>query len=177
VDWKPGRGRKRHLLGYVDEPEVRFCDFRRAACIYVLWTPYRAIYVGMARGREGLFDRLSDHAEGAREKRDWTRFSWYSIDAVTDSDVGGWCETEPRLDFSLSDDTAVRDIEALMIVTLGSFEAKHQNRMKFLNAQEWFQSSVADFGPDGLAREVDPSPFSGETFEFWGREGDPHPDW
>lgn len=172
VEWLPGRGGKRHLFGYRDKP-TQFCDFRRAAGIYVLWSPYRAIYVGMARGNEGLFDRLADHAEGPRAKEEWTRFSWYSVDSVVDGTMEGWCETQPRLDFSLSDDTAVRDIEALMILTLGSFEAKYQNRMKFLNASEWKQADLMAFGPNAPARDVDPTPFSGWWHGFWGGEGDP----
>ncbi|MET3962834.1 hypothetical protein ABIE44_002768 [Marmoricola sp. OAE513] len=169
VDWKPGQGGKRQLLGHVGGNALtrRVCDFRTSAGFYVLWNDYRAVYVGMARGNEGIFNRLLDHTD--KKDADWSRFSWFSTDTVVDDKKhDGWAVTTPRQRISsLSDESLVKEAEALLILTLGTYTTGYQNKMKFARASEWTQVTLADYAPWGLCRKVDAAPFSKRKFDLW----------
>jgi hypothetical protein len=63
VDWKPGPGNQWQLLGTIGErrPKLQICDFRRARGFYLLFNDHGATYVGLARGSEGIGQRLRRH--------------------------------------------------------------------------------------------------------------------
>jgi hypothetical protein len=90
VNWNPGSGPAAwQLLGRINKNRgaLRICDFRRAQGFYVLFDEFRANYVGLARGAEGLGERLRRHN---KEKLNWERFCWFAFDDVFDSDMDGW---------------------------------------------------------------------------------------
>lgn len=160
VVWHPGGGNAWQLLGHNSGAQDKtrlVCDFRRAGGFYVLWNEYRAVYVGLARGSQGLFSRLRVHDTSKSE--DWDRFSWFCIDDVIKNDRHtGWALTQAREEISaVTDRILVRDAEALLILNLGTYKTGYQNRMSFQNAQEWKQVTYMDYAPDGLMRKVSPS--------------------
>jgi len=82
VNWYPGSGPAAwQLLGRVNvnQPKVRVCDFRKAQGFYVLFDEFRATYVGLARGVQGIGSRLRTHDD---RREDWSRFCWFSFDDV-----------------------------------------------------------------------------------------------
>ena len=61
----------------------------------MLWNEHRAVYVGLARGSQGLFSRLRVHDQNKAE--DWDRFSWFCIDDIVPNDRHpGWALTQTR---------------------------------------------------------------------------------
>lgn len=82
IDWHPGQGRGWQLLGRRGhiKPGLRICDFRFAAGVYVLEKHSRPVYAGLARSGHGLGARLLAHTDDGT--KNWTRFSWFSFDAV-----------------------------------------------------------------------------------------------
>lgn len=160
VKWRPGGGVPWQLLGHNGGGTTNtrlVCDFRHAAGFYVLWNEYRAVYVGLAAGSQGLFSRLRAHDQNKKE--DWDRFSWFSVDdVVVDAEHYGWAYTEPREEIAaLTDKVLVRDAEALLMLNLGTFKTGYQNRMSFQNANEWRQVRRIDYAPKGLMGKVDPA--------------------
>ena len=136
--------------------------------MYVLWNEYRATYVGLARGNDGLYSRLSSHANG--QDKEWTRFSWFAIDPVLDSaEYDLWCETRPRDHdgHTPRDDELVRELEALLIMVLGTQSLGAQRRMKFIVGHEWLQVCERDYQVGGVARKVDPRPLDKRNPALW----------
>lgn len=169
VVWRPGQGGRRQLLGRVGtrRPGLRMCDFRASAGIYILWNDYRAVYVGMARGNEGLMQRLADHNT---KKQEWTRFSWFSIDTLLDIDDKhiGWMRVEPRLSTpALRDETLVRQCEALLILALGTHSLQAQRKMVLEGAREWKQVVWADYAKGGVCHRVAPDLLDKRNFDGW----------
>lgn len=159
---------KKQLLGSrgVRRPGVRLCDFRKAAGVYILWNDYRAVYVGLARGGEGLYQRLSMHHA---ERSEWNRFSWYSVDPVIDSTYDGWSEIEYRDEQGAtpSVDVLVRELEALLIMVLGTHSLKAQRAMKFLSGGEWLQVKDFSYATGGVATKVDQTPLDKKILNAW----------
>ena len=164
VNWNPGSGPAAwQLLGRINKNRgaLRICDFRRAQGFYVLFDEFRANYVGLARGAEGLGERLRRHN---KEKLNWERFCWFAFDDVFDSDMDGWRVNEHKTAISkASADLVLRECEALLITILGS---KAQNDMRFQGAQRWEQLRVADVLPQGIAGKVNPDGFT----DLWWRQ-------
>jgi len=102
VDWKPGRGRSWQILGKRGAlGSTQICDFRRAHGFYILHNEHRANYVGLARGAQGIGQRLQEHDQ-LRNTRvaNWSRFSWFSLDALSSvvgkDDAERWLEIKHR---------------------------------------------------------------------------------
>ncbi len=163
VNWYPGTGGAAwQLLGRVNKnkPVVRVCDFRSARGFYVLFDDFRANYVGLARGEKGIGSRLRQHA---KQRTDWSRFCWFSFDDVIDVPAEGWSEMRRRDALrNISSEMVVRECEALLITVLGS---RDQNEMRFAGAQSWDQLQEADFLVGGIARKVDPRPYSDPRYK------------
>lgn len=155
VDWTPGSGRAWQLLGVRGRSRAtaRVCDFRRARGFYVLFNDYGATYVGLARGTDGLGQRLRKHTKD--QFKDWSRFCWFSFDDVVATQHTGWDTID--LDDNTRDvsaETAIRELEALMIKILG---IKNQNQMRFHSGELWRQATWEDCYPDGVLSKVENS--------------------
>lgn len=168
VAWDSPRGWQ--LLGCRGKlrPSLRVCDFRRAAGFYVLWDDFRATYVGLARGNDGIGARLRMH-DSDPDKR-WSRFSWFSFDDAVDSpDLEGWMEPDLRDSVENSSiDMVLRESEALLITVLGTYTGGSQRRMKFNAGEEWRQVTATDFAPGGVCTRVDLAGFTDKSaFDEW----------
>lgn len=159
VNWRPGSGPAAwQLLGRINSQRgaLRVCDFRRAQGFYVLFDEFRATYVGLARGRYGMGQRLRAHDNDA--SKNWQRFCWFAFDDVGNSRWEGWAQIERRNEISnAASDMVLRECEALLITVLGS---RDQNEMRFQSAKRWEQLREADLLPGGLAGRVDPGGFT-----------------
>lgn len=169
VHWAPTAGGRKQLLGYrgTNRPGIRLCDFRLAAGVYILWNDYRAVYVGLARGADGLFQRLAMHNV---KKKEWNRFSWFSVDPVVESDdYDYWCDIEYRAEGSPTPGVSelVRELEALLIMALGTHSLAAQRRMNFLDGTEWLQVTDQSYAPGGVCSKVDPGPLDRRLLEGW----------
>jgi hypothetical protein len=164
VNWNPGAGPAAwQLLGRINtyRAAVRVCDFRRAQGFYILFNEFRATYVGLARGKQGIGTRLRSHDS---QKGGWQRFCWFAFDDVYDANLDGWSVVEKKPVLSkASAELVLRECEALLITVLGS---KDQNEMKFQAAQQWAQLREADLLPGGISGKVDTSGFT----DNWRRE-------
>ena len=95
VEWHPGHGGRRELLGYRKRPKFVKVDFRQQIGIYVLFTASReVVYVGQVGSgkseKANLYGRLRRHTINRLRGR-WTHFSWFGVRAIN-SDSG---ELEP----------------------------------------------------------------------------------
>jgi hypothetical protein len=158
VDWRPGSGPQAwQLLGRINtnRPQVRVCDFRKAQGFYILFSDYRATYVGLARGSQGIGARLRRHET---DRKDWSRFCWFSLDDVEAGSLDGWCQVRRRDALrGLSSELVLRECEALLITVLGP---RNQNEMRFLHGQRWEQLREEDFLPGRIAKKVDSDGFT-----------------
>ncbi|MHB8355526.1 MAG: GIY-YIG nuclease family protein [Vulcanimicrobiaceae bacterium] len=59
-------------------------DFREQEGIYVLYSEYRAVYVGQTAESQGLLKRLNQHLADDLAER-WDRFSWFGLRRVNAS--------------------------------------------------------------------------------------------
>jgi hypothetical protein len=157
VDWDAARGQTYQLLGYRNQrlPKLQLCDFRRARGVYLLFNEYGPTYVGQARGStDGIGYRLrAHHRDGFK---DWSRFCWFSFDNVAPSyGYPGWCDLHRESNArSLGAESAINDLEALMIVAFG---LKSQNQMRLVGSgRPWKQLLADDCLPGGIARKVAP---------------------
>jgi hypothetical protein len=128
----------------------------------VLFDQFRANYVGLARGEQGIGARLRTHNS---TRDDWQRFCWFSFDDVVDhGGIDGWSRLQKKTAVSkASADLVLRECEALLITILGS---KEQNEMRFQSAKSWTQLREADLFPGGIAGKVDPAGFT----DHWWRQ-------
>lgn len=163
VNWYPGTGGAAwQLLGRINvkRPIVRVCDFRTARGFYVLFDDFRATYVGLARGDQGIGSRLRRHVVS---RQDWSRFCWFSFDDVVDAPAQHWSQLQRRDALrSSTPEMVLRECEALLITVLGS---RDQNEMRFAGAQRWDQLQEADFLVGGIARKVDPGPYTDPRYK------------
>lgn len=157
VFWRPGQGpNKWQLLGRKNKNHgaLRVCDFRQAKGFYLLFDDYGASYVGLARGAQGIGQRLKAHT--ADEGKKWSRFCWFSFDDIGDAAEDGWSKVVPRDAVrSAGAEGVVRELEALLIKVLGS---RQQNQMSFLAADRWEQVTWADCQPGECLTKVSRAP-------------------
>lgn len=155
VFWRPGHGNAWQLLGRrgVNRGSLRVCDFRQARGFYILFDDYGASYVGLARGEQGIGQRLKVHES---RRQDWSRFCWFSFDDVVHSRTDGWSTVKRRDAVAAADaETTVRELEALLIQILGT---RRQNQMRFISGLKWRQVTLADCQPGGALAKVDTRP-------------------
>jgi hypothetical protein len=128
VNWFPGHRHEWQMLGKIGKNvgKLRVCDFRAARGFYVLFDDYGASYIGLARGQQGLGQRLRSHVKD--DTKDWSRFCWFAFDEVLDAKAEGWSSVKRRDAVAEVDaDTVVGELEALLIMVLGS---RNQNQMR-----------------------------------------------
>jgi hypothetical protein len=157
VFWRPGQGpNKWQLLGRRNKNQgaLRVCDFRQAKGLYLLFDDYGASYVGLARGAQGIGQRLKSHDADA--SKSWSRFCWFCFDNVADASAEGWSKVVPRDGVRAAGaEGIVRELEALLIKVLG---ARQQNQMRFLEADPWQQVTLADCQPGECLTKVERGP-------------------
>lgn len=120
----------------------------------MLFDDYGASYVGLARGTQGIGQRLKSH--DADEGKAWSRFCWFSFDTVSEIEADGWSTVVARDGVRAAGaEGVVRELEALLIKVLG---ARQQNQMRFLEADPWQQVTLADCQPGECLTKVDPRP-------------------
>jgi hypothetical protein len=161
-------GGRRQMLGHRKQGHaVRLCDFMPFAGVYILYNQHRATYVGLARGTNGIFERLWNHT--ADEYKDWSRFSWFAVDPAVESDRRGWDVFEERNLDALAPnvDELVRELEALLIMVLGTDTLAAQRTMRFLAGTEWLQVKDEDYAAGGLVHKVDTTLLSKRLLDAW----------
>lgn len=148
IKWAPGAGNagQFRLLGRrnVNRPALQVADFRQQRGIYVLFDDYGPYYVGLASERDiGL--RLRDHTQDAHAGR-WDRFSWFGFRSVLQRrDAAGVQQLGALPKHLLTDTTStIRDIEALLMMALGTTRTGNVQSMKFRSAEEWTQVPYDD---------------------------------
>lgn len=147
VNWSPRitEGGPYRLLGRKNhnQPALQVCDFRNQAGIYVLYDDYGPYYVGLAKTAIG--NRLRDHTRDDH-KNCWDRFSWFGFRRVknaTDDNGLQQLGVMPKQLLSGTTNT-IRDIEALLMMSLGTIERGNAHTMKFANADRWHQIPLHD---------------------------------
>jgi hypothetical protein len=141
VEWDSGQGREHRnaLLGRRGERSsaLRLADFWDQRGIYVLYNDYGPYYVGEISKRP-LGVRLHEHTKDAHGDS-WDRFSWFGFRRVLKSvDEDGVRQLGMMPAQLLSDykDT-IGDVEALLIMSLGTHHVGNKDRRNFAAAEEW----------------------------------------
>jgi hypothetical protein len=145
VRWAPGSGTRNayRLLGRVGENRgtLRVADFRDQRGIYVLYDDWGPAYVGLAR-KQAIGNRLRDHTRRHDPMFErWDRFSWFGFRGVlkqTDRDGLSLLAQIPTRLLTDSDKT-IGDVEALLILSLGTHGIGNAQQMRFARADEWKQ--------------------------------------
>jgi hypothetical protein len=145
VNWAPGSGTRGEyrLLGRVGQNRgnIRIVDFREQRGIYVLYDDWGPSYVGLAR-RQPIGNRLRDHTRPSDPMFDrWDRFSWFGFRSVLKQrDASGLSLLGMIPTKLLTDsDKTIGDVEALLILTLGTQGIGNAQRMRFARADGWRQ--------------------------------------
>lgn len=149
VNWSPGRGQGRRSSGTPFEllgrrgknrGNLQVIDARKMKGVYLLHNDYGTYYVGLAKGAQGLGNRLYGHTRD-HHAANWTSFSWFAFDTLLRSvDEHGYLKYNPtpasRL---LKPSDLVKDVEAMLMLSLGTLERGNQNTSRFRRATEWQQ--------------------------------------
>lgn len=150
VEWAPGAGNAKvfRLLGRKNSnlPSLQVADFRDQRGIYVLYDDYGPYYVGLAR-TQGIGNRLRSHTKD-NHKDKWDRFSWFGFRRILmDTDQEGLQLLGTMPDQLLSGTSStIGDIEALLMMSLGTIERGNTQTMKFKNADRWHQLPLLKVG-------------------------------
>jgi hypothetical protein len=121
-------------------PSLQVCDFRLQRGIYVLYDDYGPYYVGLTRVGT-LGNRLKQHRTGLHRDR-WDRFSWFGFCPVLQGRpyADGTLALGKVRDRLLTDSRwAIRDLEALVIQSLGTQHRGNSLQMRFAQAERWEQ--------------------------------------
>jgi hypothetical protein len=140
INWNPGQGKRYDWRLYgrrgANRGTLQVADFRDQLGIYILYGDYGPYYVGLTR-KKGLGRRLKDHTID-KHKNSWDRFSWFGFCKVLKSrnaygvrELGRMPSTKPA-----SLDSMIKDIEALLIMSMA---VRNVNHMNFEKAEEWTQ--------------------------------------
>jgi len=119
---------------------LQVCDFRYQRGIYVLYDDYGAYYVGLTRVGT-LGGRLKQHRRD-RHAGKWGRFSWFGFAPVL--------QARPHADGTLAlgkvppklltdSKWAIRDLEALLIQSIGTQHRGNTLQMRFGQGEHWEQ--------------------------------------
>ena len=154
VPWSPGRGRSAatevnpfSMLGHVGEikPKLKIIDVRPMHGVYLLHNNYGPYYVGLAKGQGGLGSRLRDHTKD-QHKDKWDAFSWFAFDRVLQKRLAtGLTRTKASpLSKSVLPAKLIEDVEAMLILALGTTERGNLNHSNMVSGDEWSQVKLRD---------------------------------
>lgn len=148
VDWTGATSNYRlEILGRVGErrPRLEICNFWEQRGIYVLYNDYSPYYVGRTSGADmSLGKRLRQHYEGANgspHRGKLERFSWFGWrGTLLSKDTRGMkrLRSVPRRLLNDSEST-IRDIESLLIYSLGTKHVGNGREETFTAAVRWTQ--------------------------------------
>lgn len=143
VNWRPGAGNRGayRLLGRRNErlPALQLADFRAQQGIYVLYDDYGPYYVGLA-AKQAIGNRLREHTRD-QHQHSWDRFSWFGFRGVLKATEPDGIQTLGSMPKELlaSTSNTIRDVEALLMMTLGTVALGNVQSAKFTNADRWWQ--------------------------------------
>lgn len=125
-----------------NRPALQLVDFRNQRGVYVLYDDYGPYYVGLARD-QAIGNRLRDHTYDKHFDR-WDRFSWFGFRQVLKGTNAVGLQRLGSIPGQLVSGTAhtIGDIEALLMMTLGTVERGNAQQMRFKNADRWEQISL-----------------------------------
>lgn len=138
IDWRHNGS----LLGHRGErvDSLQLVDFWSQTGIYILHDDFGAYYVGQAE-KQTLGKRLFDHTKDDHASR-WDRFSWFGFNAIltgrTSDGIKRVKQTRPQKLLSEVADS-ISDVEALLIMSLGTHRTGNMHTEKFRNAERWDQ--------------------------------------
>ena len=135
VNWSGGIGGDGFLHGDIRRDRVKYkIDFWKARGIYVLYSDFKAVYVGKAY-KTSIGKRLRDHLTDRMAGR-WDMFSWYSVSSprITQGDVSQPGQRQ------LTPETVIGTLEALAILIADP--ALNRKRESFTDAYEATQSGL-----------------------------------
>lgn len=138
VDWRRNGSLLGRIGGRVDT--LRLVDFWQQTGIYVLHDAHGAYYVGQAE-RQALGERLRQHTTDTHAQR-WDRFSWFGFNAIlTGQTKTGIRPVKAARPKHLLGDVAetISDVEALLIMALGTNRTGNKHTEKFRDAECWQQ--------------------------------------
>jgi hypothetical protein len=145
IEWEPGQGVPNAfcLWGRIgqNKPSRRVCDFRFQQGIYILYDEYGPTYVGLSGRRkngDALGQRLKEHTED-HLKNDWSRFSWFGFDKVSDPDADGHCllQNVPQISEETAVSSTIRDTEALIMNII--LPKSNRSITRFSDGEQWNQ--------------------------------------
>jgi hypothetical protein len=144
ISWfrSTGTGERFRMLGRLGKrgPNLRVCDFRYQRGIYVLYDDYGPYYVGLTRVGT-LGNRLKQHRRDFHRDR-WGRFSWFGFAPVLKGPpYADGTSALGKVPVRLLTDSrwAIRDLEALLIQSLGTQHRGNSNQMRFGQGEHWDQ--------------------------------------
>lgn len=108
--------------------------------IYILHDAYGPYYVGQVE-KQPLGERLLQHTKDTHKDK-WDRFSWFGFNSIlTGRTKDGLYRVKTARPKGLlgSTEHTINDIEALLIMALGSHRAGNKHTEKFTDADEWQQ--------------------------------------
>lgn len=114
-------------------------DFWEQRGIYVLYDDYGPHYVGLAR-LQAIGKRLRQHTKDTH-RDSWDRFSWFGFKRVQKGKDGQGLQNLGQMPTSLlsGSDDMIGDVEALLMLSLGTVRRGNKQTMKFKNAAQWEQ--------------------------------------
>jgi hypothetical protein len=148
------------MLGRIGKrgPNFHVCDFRDQRGIYVLYSDHGPYYVGLVRVGT-LGNRLKQHRSDGHEG-EWDRFSWFGFSKVLLTGrpyADGTRALGNVADRLLTDSRwAIRDLEALLIQSLGTEHRGNSSLTRFAQGEHWEQvrRNEADHYLDRLVKPM-----------------------
>ena len=131
----------------------RLANFWNQTGIYVLHDPWGAYYVGQVAGQT-LGARLTQHSRTTLSSGKpnphhgrWTHFSWFGFHALLlpQHPTGVTPVKQKRPDALLANTgNTINDVEALLMMVLGTTRVGNKHSEKFTSAEPWDQVSPHD---------------------------------
>lgn len=129
----------------------RLSNFWQQTGIYVLHDSWGAYYVGQVAGQV-LGERLTQHARRRLSSGKnnphygkWTHFSWFGFHALLrprpSSGITPVKEKRPEVLLANTGNT-INDVEALLMMVLGTTRVGNKHSEKFTSAQPWEQVAM-----------------------------------
>ncbi|MBO1754831.1 hypothetical protein [Allobranchiibius sp. CTAmp26] len=129
----------------------RLTNFWEQTGIYVLHDPWGAYYVGQV-AEQMIGERLTQHSRPKLSSgkdnphyKKWTHFSWFGFHALLlpRQPTGITLVKEKRPEALLANiGNTINDVEALLMMTLGTTRVGNKHSEKFTSAEQWDQVTL-----------------------------------